>query len=334
MSLDTKHIKSFAENKLERIRNFLFSKEFREFLILLFFVFISFLFWLLDTLKNDFEKTFYIPLQIVNVPDNFVVTSEPEKKLKVTVKAKGTELLNHMFTNKFKPIDIDFNSCNKGTGGEIRLSSIDCIRKVFPTTTQFISISPDSVGFIYCDNRYTKYPVLFNGVVKADKMHIVTDTIFHPDSVKSYIPSIINRADVKAETVDTVLKDLSDTTTVTLQLKKINGIKFVPNEIKVTFPVEIFSEQALYVPVQGIGFPEGKNLRTFPAKVKVTFQTRISKLRDIKPEDIVIGIEYKDIMTAGSSTSARLKIISYPTEVKNIRLSSEFVDFLIEDKLY
>lgn len=334
MSLDTKHIKSFVENKLERIRNFLFSKEFREFLILLFFVFVSFLFWLLDTLKNDFERTFNIPVKIVNVPEDYVITSEQQKTVKVTVKAKGTDLFNHMFTDNLKPVDIDFSTCSKNTESEMRLSSADCIKKMFPATARIISVVPDSVSFIYSNNRYVKYPVVFNGTVKTDRMHIVADTIISPDSVKVYFPASINGADITAETEDTMLKDLSDTTTVNLKLKRIEGVKFVPDKVKVTFPVEIFSEQALYVPVKGINFPEGKNLRTFPAKIKVTFQTRISKLRDIKPKDIVVGIDYKDIAADGNSTSARLKVVSYPSDVKNIRLSSEFVDFLIEDKLF
>ena len=39
------------------------------------FVFVSFLFWLLQILNDDYETEFSIPLRMKNVPNNVVLTS-------------------------------------------------------------------------------------------------------------------------------------------------------------------------------------------------------------------------------------------------------------------
>ena len=54
---------------LEKIRSFLLSKKSREFLIFLFFVFMSFSFWLLQVLNDDYETELRIPLKMKNVPE-------------------------------------------------------------------------------------------------------------------------------------------------------------------------------------------------------------------------------------------------------------------------
>ena len=43
---------------LEKIRSFLLSKKSREFLIFLFFMFVSFSFWLLQVLNEDYETEY------------------------------------------------------------------------------------------------------------------------------------------------------------------------------------------------------------------------------------------------------------------------------------
>ena len=53
-------------------------------------------FWLLQTLNNDYEADFSIPVRLKGVPNNVVITSEPASELRIKVKDKGTVLLNYM----------------------------------------------------------------------------------------------------------------------------------------------------------------------------------------------------------------------------------------------
>ena len=80
----------------KKIKDFLLSDKSREFLIFLFFFFIASGFWLLQTLNNDYETEFSIPVRLKGVPNNVVITSEPPSELHIRVKDKGTMLLNYM----------------------------------------------------------------------------------------------------------------------------------------------------------------------------------------------------------------------------------------------
>ena len=96
-------------NVLQRIRDFLLSKKSREFLIFLFFVFVSFFFWLLQVLNDDYETEFSIPIRMKNVPDNVVMISELPSELRLGVKDRGTVLANYMLGQTFYPISLDFS---------------------------------------------------------------------------------------------------------------------------------------------------------------------------------------------------------------------------------
>ena len=105
---DKRNIRIYYLRTLEKIRSFLLSRNSREFLIFLFFVFVSFCFWLLQILNDDYETEFSIPLRMKNVPNNVVLTSELPSELKIGVKDRGTVLTNYMLGQTFYPVTIDF----------------------------------------------------------------------------------------------------------------------------------------------------------------------------------------------------------------------------------
>ena len=54
---DRKNIKRSYLIGIRKIRNFLLSDKSREFLVFLFFVFVSFCFWLLQTLNDTYQQS-------------------------------------------------------------------------------------------------------------------------------------------------------------------------------------------------------------------------------------------------------------------------------------
>ena len=65
---DKKNIRRYIPIVYRRIRNFLLSDKSREFLIFLFFVFVSFCFWLLQTMNDEYRAEFKIPLRLKRIP--------------------------------------------------------------------------------------------------------------------------------------------------------------------------------------------------------------------------------------------------------------------------
>ena len=89
------------ENRLTQIlrvvRNFLFSSVNKEFLIFLFFLFLSSVFWLMMTLNETYEKEISVPVRLVGVPKNAVLTTEMEDTVRVTVRDKGFALASYIY---------------------------------------------------------------------------------------------------------------------------------------------------------------------------------------------------------------------------------------------
>ena len=98
---DRRNIKYTYLKLSKKIKDFLLSDKSREFLIFLFFFLIAGGFWLLQTLNNDYEAEFSIPVRMKDLPNNVVLTSEPPSELRVRVKDKGTVLLNYMLGKSF-----------------------------------------------------------------------------------------------------------------------------------------------------------------------------------------------------------------------------------------
>ena len=328
---DRKRIRYTYLKQSKRVKNFLLSAKCREFLIFLFFFFIASGFWLLQTLNSDYEMDFTIPVHLKEVPDDVVLISQPSAELRLHVKDRGTVLLNYMFGKSFSPISLNFNEY-KNKGKHIKISMSDLTRN-FSTqlnaTTQVLSIIPDTLDFIYAEGKSKRLPVQFRGTVSAGFQHYVSDTICSPDSVMAYASQEVLDTLKVAYTQYAELTDTADTIRTTMSLATVKGVKFVPNMVNMLFPVDIYTEKTIEIPICGIGFPVDKVLRTFPSTVQVTFQVGTKRFRAVSADDFAINIGYEDLLRCDSDKYA-LKLTSMPSGIKNVRLVPSEVDFLIE----
>lgn len=316
---------------IRKIRNFLLSTQSREFLIFLFFFLVATGFWLLQTLKNDYETELSIPLKLRNTPNDVVMTSEPVDELRITIKDKGTVLLNYMLGQSFYPISIDFNDY-KERGSHVRILSAELEKKILAqlnASTKLLNIKPDTLDYIYSRGKAKKIPVRLRGEVTAGPQYYMADTIYSPDSVVVYAPKAILDTIKAAYTQKVELLGITDTLKQRIALERLKGAKFVPNSVEITFPVDIFTEKTIEIPVLGVGFPKGKILRTFPSKVQVTFLVGLHRFKNIHPEDFVLEVPYNELIKS-TSDKYTLKLKSLPAGVSHVRIVPAQVDFLIE----
>ena len=174
--LDRKNIQSILTKITKQIRDFLLSKKNREFLIFLFFFFVASVFWLIQTLNYDYEAEFAIPLRLKNVPDNVVLTLPPPQEIHVTVKDKGTVLMNYMFGQSIYPITLDFKDYSK-SGNQIRILSASLQKSIasqLVTSSKISSIKPDTLDIIYTHGKAKKIPVQLTGHYTAGQQYYIS----------------------------------------------------------------------------------------------------------------------------------------------------------------
>ena len=71
------------------IRGFLSKLINKEFLVFLFFLLLSGLFWLTNVLDDYYEREFTVDVRLAGIPKNVVITSDIDSVVRVVVRDKG-----------------------------------------------------------------------------------------------------------------------------------------------------------------------------------------------------------------------------------------------------
>ena len=142
------------------------SERSKEVITFLLFLGLSFLFWVLQSLNEEVEASFKIPIRFTNVPDKVMITNEYPQYLDIRIRDNGTTMMNYMI-DRFVPVEIDFNQYqNKRGQFTISLAKLSTlVRKQLKNTTGLVSISPDSLTLYYSQNKGAKFKLRLVGSV-------------------------------------------------------------------------------------------------------------------------------------------------------------------------
>lgn len=328
---EQRNIKRLFLKTKKQTKDFLLSAKSREFFVFLCFFFIAAGFWLLQTLNNDYETEFSIPVRLRNVPENVVITSEPVSEVRVRVRDKGTVLLNYMLGKNFYPVILDFkNYINMGNHVQVQTSQVQkWITGQLNASTALLSMKPDTLEYYYSTGVSKMIPVKLCGNVSAGEQYYLPDTLFSPDSVRVYAPSDALDTMKVAYTLPLNLDNITDTLEREVTLSAPKGAKYIPASVKLTLPVDMYTEKTVEVPLRGVNFPADKVLRAFPSKIKISFQVGMGRFRQITADDFHLVVSYEELVRLGSEKYT-VKLRTLPEGVSHVRFNPEQVDFLIE----
>ena len=261
------------------IRNYLFSKFNRELLIFLFFLFLSGVFWLSLTLNETYEQEFAIPVTITDVPKNAVLTSDEVDTVRMTIRDKGIVLAAYHYGDYLRNIQFSFRNYTRNNGTGL-IAAQDIQKTIYQhmlSSSKIVSMKPEKLEFYYNYGTKKQVPVRWNGRVIPEELYFISRVEYSPDSITVYA------SDEKLDSINMVYTEplnyanFRDTLIVNCHLSKLRGVKMVPDHIQVSFFTDVLTEERIEgIPIEGINMPEGKVLRTFPAKVSVTFVTGVS----------------------------------------------------------
>lgn len=316
------------------IRLFLFSRGNKEFLIFLFFLALSGAFWLSLTLNDTYEQEFAIPVAVVDVPKNAVLTSDEVDTVKMTIRDKGIFLISYYNGDYLKNIRIHFrsHSHNNGTGTIAAQELQKIVYSRLFSSSKILSTKPDKLEFYYSYGTKKKVPVRWSGRVIPEELYFISRVEYSPDSVTIYA------SEEKLDSINMVYTEqlnyanFRDTLSVYCRLSKIKSVKMVPDHVQVNFFTDVLTEERIEgIPVQGINMPEGKTLRTFPAKVAVNFVTGVNVYRNLRPQDFTVVVDYNDIKK-NLSEKCDIHLKDVPSGISRARLETTQVDYLIESQ--
>lgn len=316
-------------------RDFLFSRTNKELLIFVFFIALSGIFWLSMTLNETYEQEFSIPVTVVGVPKNIVLTSEETDTIRMTIRDKGITLAAYMYGDMLKNVKINFKpyAHNNGTGIVTTSELQKIVYQHLVSSSKIISTKPDKLEFFYNYGANKRVPVRWTGRVIPEDLYFISRVKYYPDSVDVYASQALLDSITVVYSENLNYVNFRDTLVVNANLEKIKGVKMVPDHIKMEFFTDVLTEEKLDgIPVEGINMPPGKILRTFPMKVTVSFVTGVSVYRSLKPEDFTIVADYDEI-AANPSEKCRIYIKKSPPGISRVHLNINEVDYLIEEQV-
>jgi YbbR domain-containing protein len=311
-----------------KLKTFLFSKNALSFLL---FLALSSGFWFMNALDKERETNISIPLRFVGLSHNIMVTNELPERINVIVKDQGINLLSYSRNNMQEIVfDVEGVFYEKG---KIRISS-DQIRgklsRFLLASTSIIEIKPDSLMLQYEKLSSKTLPIELDAKLQFKQQYILSEKVrLTPDKMTVFGPKQIIDTLKSIKTERLVLDEIDDSLSLSVRLLPIRLVKFASDETRLNLFVEMFTEKKFELPVKVINCPENIAIRTFPAKVNVSFNVGLSQFNAVNSRNLQVVFDYNDIVL-GAQTKQLLKISTLNPHISNLTISPSEVEYLIE----
>lgn len=305
-----------------------------DFPVFLLFLAITFFFWWSQTMNQDYETAFRIPVNVTGIPDNVRVLSSPSDHITLSLNGKGTALRKSARRASHHVITVS-NSLFNMNQGHAALSTHwlrDSISAVLHSSVSIRAIEPDSLTYHYALQRNLKIPVVFDGDIESQDQFYMERIEFVPDSVNALVLLSDTSFKQVAVNVESVTVQ-SDTTVLTASLRPAAGVILDDDKVQMTVISQQYTEKSIEVPVTGVNFPDTVSLKSFPSKAVVTVWVKMSEYDKVSSHDFQVVVDYNDIKVSDQS-KATLRLFSQPANVRNVRLQTRTVDFLMERHIY
>ena len=285
--------------------------------------------WLLQKLL--FQIRF--PIRIVNIPKNVVLTSEMDDTIRVVVRDKGYTLCTYLYGDVIKRIDLPFSSYVKKKGyGMVTTTELSkLVYQEIYSSSKIQSVKPDKIEYYYNYGMHKRMSVRLFGVIVPEASYYLAKVEFTPNVVDVYGSQKVLDSLQCIYTERLSIRNLKDTIVRDLELRSMKGLKCVPSKVRISIYPDVLTEESVEVPITALNMPEGKVLRTFPARVKVSFTVGASLFRTVTPDKFRVVVDYNELQ-ADPSEKCTLKIASVPHGIRNARTEIQQVDYLLEEQ--
>lgn len=314
------------------VRNLVLGVFNRKFLIFLFFLVLSSVFWLMMTLNETYEQEISVPMSLTNVPDDVVITTDLDTALRVTVRDKGYRLIGYLYGDSVKGVKINFNAYANKTSEQGVVPSADLQKMAYRSlvnSSKIVSVAPDKVAFYFNYGLSKSVPVVMDGKVDAGRSYYLAQTRFWPRSVTVYANKQLLDSIKSVKTEPLQISNLTDTVIRDVNIAKKRGVKCVPSKVRIGLYPDILTEESMEVPIRAINVPEGMTMRMFPSRVKVKFVVGVGIYRNINAEQFDVVADYNEIANQ-KRDKCDISLLRSPVSVRSPQLEIKQVDYLIE----
>lgn len=304
----------------------------KKYIYIILFFFVSFSFWILTKLSEDYNSKLTLEIDIINIPDDYIVKKQNINSILVFIKASGFELFyNKFFQNK---LIVDLEE-EKIVDNKIVIDYNENKFKLKETLNSYIDISnvfPDQI-VIELEQVVNKLvPIVLENELKIKSGYGLRSPVdLSPDSVQVSGPlKEISKISYVSALIDADLNIENDYTT-DYEIIKNKKISYEFSSGKADIYVDRYSEKTIKIPILVRGIPDSLDLRLYPNEVDISFQSSIKRLKNISEKDFIVSVSF-DSKTKNLTNDLDVSIDSFPNSLKNLKISHKKVEFLIKNK--
>lgn len=291
---------------------------------------IATVFWLFLSLYDEVEKDYDVPFEIENLPDSIVIVDQVPPTVNVVVQGKGVQFLRFLW-HDLPALKVKFENFSSTSGYfSIPRQKLDGLfRDYFGQGVKIVSIRPESIRSAFTSNVGRKLPVVINCDVQPNMQYVISGPIASDvDSVMVYSATDLPRDLVSVETYPVVRSGLKDTTEFIVKIRPVEGLRIIPDQIRLTVPVEPLIAKKRTVSIVVVNVPDGVRLITFPSSAEVSFLVPMSEYG--KESNIRLFVDFGTI----DRTSQKVKVqaSSGSLMLKNLSFKPDSVEYIIEAK--
>lgn len=252
--------------------------------------FISLILWLMVNLSRDFNITIQVPIQLVNLPDNFALSSDVPENASVNLTGEGWKLIP-IYTN---PPRINLTAESR----QINLTEQMRNQMGAFSDLNILQVEPAAITIETEEKASKKVPL--EPRVELDfriQYGLVQDPVFDPDSVTvTAARSRLERIDSWA-TAELEIDDINRSFERNIALRTPDSNVIInPETVTMRADVSEFTEAEVRIPVRTRNLPAGKAVTYNPSSVTVRFDVPIGLYSDIQgTRPFTAFVEYSDL---------------------------------------
>ena len=327
-------LKSACESILRNVGVFFRRQQWKEIFIFLFFLLLAFVFWFMEVLQQDYEQRIVFPVRYKNMPVEWVLSEQAPKTVSVLIKEKGANLLYFFWSPRFRSVDISVSDLPRNSDSTLQISNQMLeseLAKQLMASASIISFQPREIELLYDTLSNRLVPVSPQVSVTMRQGFQQSDSItVSPSGTLLYGSSRVLETLKEVRTKPITLDDVSATREMTVQLILPPGVKAEIETVKVTIPVEEFTEKKILLPVQCLDIPANYILRIFPSSVEVTCNVPLSQFRELTDDKIEIVIPFAGFTENQATGKIPVRLTRQPTYVTNPVVVPNELEFIIE----
>lgn len=290
-------------------------------------VFFSITIWISIALSDYYYSTYTLPLNIIDVPENYTPTSKLPEFVRVKLKAEGWKLIPLEFgTQKYFFVSAKNDSVSFT---QDLFSSIE-FNPWYNNKMNILEIAPRNlkINLVPKVERKIKIKPSLNLEFKRG-FGLASEVMIEPDSIILKGPASEIDLIKEVETLPIEYKNLDKSISSIVEIKKIKGFEADLSNVKIFLDIQRIIENTISdVNISIENLPTNIDVVLIPKTVNVILRGGIEYFSKYDRDDILVKIDYKDIV---SDTLGYLRPeIQIPKHFSLISVKPDIIKYIIK----